>query len=90
MDVSGALHDGLWLEFRDELFFQAIDYEKIPFQCRKFHEHSHMFRECPTNKTSEKAKENSVKNQEGFTRPNGRQRAIGKPNKKQGPPSKAQ
>jgi len=30
MDVSGALHEGLWLEFRDEVFFQAIDYEKNP------------------------------------------------------------
>lgn len=30
MDVSRALHEGLWLEFRDEDYFQAIDYEKIP------------------------------------------------------------
>ena len=27
LDVSGALHEGLWLEYRDEDYFQAIDYE---------------------------------------------------------------
>ena len=31
MDVSGALHEGLWLEFKDEDYYQAIDYEQIPF-----------------------------------------------------------
>jgi len=50
MDVSGALHEGLWLEYRDEDYFQAIDYEKISFHCRKCHEHGHLIRECPLNK----------------------------------------
>ena len=75
MDVSSALHEGLWLEFRDEVFFQAIDYEQIPFRCRKFHEHGNLFRECPMNKPTEKAKDNTGKDQEGFSCPNGRQRA---------------
>jgi len=35
MDVSGALHEGLWLEYRDEVYFQAIDYKQIPFRCKK-------------------------------------------------------
>jgi len=47
MDVSGALHEGLWLEFRDEDYFQAIDYEQIPFRCRRCHEHGHLVRDCP-------------------------------------------
>lgn len=71
MDVSGALHEGIWLEYRDEVYFQAIDYEKIPFRHRKFHEHGHLFRECPMNKTMEKPKENTGKNKEAFTRPHG-------------------
>lgn len=31
INVSGALHEGLWLEYRDEDYFQAIDWEQIPF-----------------------------------------------------------
>ena len=75
MDVSGALHEGPWLEFRDEVFFQAIDYEQIPFRCHRCHEHGHLFRECSLNKQTKKIKEGVAKDQEGFTRPNGRQRA---------------
>ena len=33
MDVSGPLHEGLWLDYRDETYFQTIDYEQIPFRC---------------------------------------------------------
>jgi len=56
MDVLGALHEGLWLEYRDEDYFQAIDYEKIPFRCRKCHEHGHVVKECPLDKTAEDPK----------------------------------
>lgn len=47
LDVSRALHEGLWLEYRDEDYFQAIDYEKIPFHFRKCHDHGNLIRECP-------------------------------------------
>lgn len=56
MDVSGALYEGLCLEYRDDNYFQAIDYEKILFRCRKCHEHGHLIRECPMNKKEEEAK----------------------------------
>jgi len=52
MDVLGALHDDLWLEYRDEDYFQAIDYEQIPFYCRKCHEHGNLIGECPLNKAA--------------------------------------
>lgn len=75
MDVSGALHEGLWLDYRDEDYFQAIDYEKIRFRCRKCHEHGHLIRECPLNKTVEEPKvDKAEKNKELFTRPRARQR----------------
>jgi len=57
MDVLGALHEGLWLEFRDEDYYQVIDYEQIPFCCRKCHEHGHLVGECPLNKTGEEHKQ---------------------------------
>jgi len=79
MDVSGALHEGLWLEFRDEDYFQAIDYEQIPFRCRKCHEHGHLVCECPLNKPVEDSKpEHLAKNQEVFKKPKARHRAYRK------------
>eukprot|EP00253_Pinus_taeda_P029667 PITA_29667 len=38
MDVFGALHEGIWLEYRDKDYFEDIDYEQIPFWCRKYPE----------------------------------------------------
>jgi hypothetical protein len=37
------------IEYQDEDWIQTIDYEHIPFHCRKFHEHGHLFRDCPLN-----------------------------------------
>jgi len=43
IDVSGALLEAIKIIFRDEVWIQSIDYEHIPFQCGKFHEHGHLF-----------------------------------------------
>jgi hypothetical protein len=43
MNISKALLGSLTLEYRDEEWLQTIDYEHIPFRCRKFHEHGHLF-----------------------------------------------
>ena len=76
MNVSGALHEGLWLEYRDEDYFQTIYYEQIPFHCRKCHEHGRLIRECPLNKAAENLNvDRAEKNKEIFTRPRVRQRA---------------
>jgi len=57
------------------VYFQAIDYEQIPFRCRKCHEHGHLIKECPMKKSVEKIKENKEeKSKEAFVRPNARQR----------------
>ena len=48
-DVSGTLPVAINLNFRDETWTQAVDYEHTPFRCRKFHEHGHLFRDCPQN-----------------------------------------
>eukprot|EP00253_Pinus_taeda_P030247 PITA_30247 len=75
MDVPGALHEGLWLEYRDEDYFQAIDYEQILFHCRKCHENGHLIREFPLNKTTDTQTEEQEGNfKDTFTRPRTRQR----------------
>lgn len=63
MDVSEALLEENWLEFRDEVFLQPVDYEQIPF------------RDCPLNKSKDQCKEYEQKDVEGFVKPNTRAHA---------------
>jgi hypothetical protein len=49
MDISKALPGTITLEYQDEEWAQTIDYEHIPFRCRKCHEHGHLFRDFPLN-----------------------------------------
>jgi hypothetical protein len=65
MDISKALPGSVTLEYQDEDWNQTIDYDHIPFFCRKCHEHGHLFRYCPLNAQAPKAGENKKKY--GFT-----------------------
>jgi hypothetical protein len=65
MDISKELPGSITLEYQDEDWNQTIDYEHIPFRCRKCHEHGHLFRDCPLNAQAPKAGENKQK--DGFT-----------------------
>lgn len=42
MDLVSLLHD----EFE---WIQPIDYEHVPFRCRRCHAHGHLFHDCPLN-----------------------------------------
>lgn len=44
MDLSGVLLDEVILEVYDEKWVQAINFEHIPFGCRKCHEHGNLFK----------------------------------------------
>lgn len=43
IDVTGALPEAIKLIFRDEVWLQSIEYEHIPFHCRKCDENGHLF-----------------------------------------------
>jgi len=47
-------------------------YEHIPFHCRKFHEHGHLFYVCPLNAQNSKAGEGKQK--DGYTMVIGRKK----------------
>jgi hypothetical protein len=49
-----------------------LDYEHIPFCCRKFHEHGPLFKECPLNIQASKASD--TKQKDGFTTVTGRKK----------------
>jgi len=79
MDLSGALLDEVILEVFDEEWVQTVDYEHIPFRCRKCHEHGHLIRECPLNKEEDKSKLKTKKDIENFQKVSSR----GKGNKRE-------
>ena len=68
MDLSGALPDEIILEVYDEEWVQAVDYEHVPFRCRKCHEHGHLFRDYPLNKMESRIKATSGKETEIFNK----------------------
>jgi hypothetical protein len=72
MDLSGALPEAIILEVYDEEWVQAVDYEHIPFRCRKCHEHGHLYRDCPTNNMERNVKTTVDKDPEGFTKVGGK------------------
>jgi hypothetical protein len=57
MDISRALPGSITLEYQYEDWGQTIDYGHIPFRCRKYHEHGHLFRDYPLNVQSPNAGE---------------------------------
>jgi hypothetical protein len=81
MDVSGALPEAISLEFKDEEWIQSIDYEQIPFRCRRCHEHGNLIKECPLNKKQEAENTKIQPDEDGFIKPNHRNRENKKPSK---------
>ena len=72
LNIAKPLPGSITLEYNDEDWSQTIDYEEIPFRCRKCHEHSHLFRECPLNMTHKEGNPESGKDKDGFVQPVGK------------------
>jgi hypothetical protein len=64
MNISKAIPGTITLEYQDEDWMQTLDYEHIPFRCRRCHEHGHLFRDCPLVKPV--TKPNDTKQADGF------------------------
>jgi len=61
MDFSRILPEAVKLEFRVDFWLQPMDYEQIPFRCRRWHDHGQLIRECALRKVEEKTKETDRK-----------------------------
>jgi len=82
MEFYGALPEEIILEVYDEEWVQVVDYEHVPFRCRKCHEHGHLFRDFPLNKMESSIKATSGKETESFTKVGGRGKGGRKNQKK--------
>lgn len=49
MNITEPLPDCIEVEYHDEIWQQPLDYEHIPFRCRRCHDYGHLFRFCPQN-----------------------------------------
>ena len=65
MNISKTLPRAVTLEYQDEDWQQTLDYEHIPFRCRRCHEHGHLFIDFPLIKPATKANDTTQK--DGFT-----------------------
>lgn len=49
MNISEPLPEMIELEYEGKIWQQLLDYEHIPFRCRRCHEYGHLYRSCPLN-----------------------------------------
>ena len=71
MNLSQELLEEINLMWEDEGWVQVVDYEKLPFRCRKFHEYGNLSRDFPTLKcevipTQEWKEKEEEKDSDGF------------------------
>ena len=84
MHLVQALPDSVSLSHDDYEWVQTLEYEHVPFRCRKFHTHGHLFCDCPINPPPCKPSDfSSTPDGEGFIKVQNRRRH----NKESPPPN---
>jgi len=66
MHVAGALLDSIIVSYQNEEWTQSLDFEDIPFRCKKCHVHGHIFRYDPLNSINPTNKSKEEMNWEGL------------------------
>lgn len=66
--LNEALPESVTLAHRDEEWIQLLDYEHVPFRCRKCHALGHLFRDFPQNAKANTPDSSENLTQEGFTK----------------------
>ena len=79
MYLRKALSDVVSLYHDDYEWLQTIDYEHVPFRCRKCHALGHLFQDCPSNKKSTTTPSMEKSDPDGFTKVPNRKKTHKKP-----------
>ena len=79
MHLDKALPDPVSLFHDDFEWIQHIDYEHVPFRCRRCHAHGHLFRDFPLKNAAKKKEAEDKSEANGFTKVTNRKRHIKKP-----------
>ena len=74
MDLKQPLPYSISLFHEDSEWIQVLDYEHVPFRCRKCHEIGHLFRDCPQNKIPLSPENAETHTADGFTKVKSRRR----------------
>ena len=75
MRLDKPLPDSVSLYHDDFEWVQPLDFEHVPFRCRKCHAIGHLFRDCPLNSHPTPSSPLNPSDQEGFTKVTNRRRA---------------
>ena len=68
MDLSKELPEAIKMSWEDEDWVQTLDYEQIPFRCRRCHGYGHLFIEFPMNSLKSPPKKEEGKMDQVFIR----------------------
>ena len=68
MDLSRELPEAIRIPWEDKDGMQTLDYEQIPFGCRKCHEYGHLFRDYPMNSPKINPKKGADQPDQGFSK----------------------
>jgi len=83
--LDKALSDSVSLYHDDLEWIQPLDFEHVPFRCRKCHSHGHLFRDCPLNAKPQTSDTLDKLAHDGFTKVANRKRLHKKPSSKRKP-----
>ena len=90
MQLDRALPDAVSLFHDDFEWIQPLDYEHVPFHCRRCHAHGHLFRDCPLVAQSKPQNVEDKEDAEGFTKVSSRRRNHKKAPQPSSKPSQTQ
>lgn len=81
MNISEPLPDTIELEYAGTVWQQPLDYEHIPFRCRRCHEYGHLYKSCPLNdplqqQSTVNKPDHSRKDDEGFIQISNKKRQM--------------
>ena len=74
MDMTKEIPEAIQMICEDEEWVQTLDYDQIPFRCKRCHGYDHLFRDCPMNHPKNATRKEEENKDQGFTRVSSRKR----------------